>query len=388
MYNSDSKALLTMLDDACREHNIPENLSQFEKERRLFAEIFRTHKIPESLDKKRKAEKYSFLEGFIRPSLFRYRKITDFNIKALRGDYIPVARPSRMKATGDEADSQIIINYEKIQSEFSMHLSFDINYFAKWAFDGKPFPEEALKLVSQEMQEALEKAQGFMKGNLQLKPMLRVAQNHIRAELSKLTPNSGIKVIDVLQKSGYIACFCEDVCRNDMWEEFAKNEKGEDGYALEYDFKSLNLNYSSPEKNRNFMVLPVIYGEDYDATDLMVFGLLSDWLRRIVRQKPLVLFDELGWIRGYFYKKEKFRPEDEWRLVTPVTGTDAKPKIIGVKKDDDFSEVYVSPKAIYYALNIDKHSFDELDKIAVLKGLTRYRMIEDRDSGTLKPKKL
>jgi hypothetical protein len=106
-----------------------------------------------------------------------------------------------------------------------------------------------------------------------------------------------------------------------------------------------------------------------------------------VGHSPLTLPDELGWIKGYFYKKEEFRPEAEWRMVTPIKGV-AKPKIIGGNKNEDFSEVYVSPKAIYYALNITEPNFEMLDKIALSKGLDRYRMTEDENSGTLKAKKL
>lgn len=392
MHGFDSNDMQIVFESACKKYNIPENLSQFEKERRVFAEVFRTYIIPESLSKKEKMEKYSALEQFMRSSLFRYRKITDFNITALKGGYIPVVKPWRMKSANDETDSQIMIDYERIQADFSLYLSLDISYWERWAFAGKPFPDEALKCVSQDMQQVLRNSQGFLKGNLQLKPNIKKAREHIRAELAKLTPDRGTEVLDILQKTGYIACFCEDISNLDMWDEFAKNDINEEGYALEYDFSALRLNYFNPPRNRDFMILPVIYGEEYDATSLIVFTLLNGWLKRVVGtgrvgHRPLTLHDELGWIRGYFYKKERFRPEAEWRLITPIKGI-AKPKIIGVDTNDDFSEVHVPPKAIYYALNIADHNFDMLDKIAVSKGLTRYRMIEDKDNGALKPEKI
>ena len=83
-----------MINDACKKHNIPEHLSQFEKERRIFAEIFRDFSIPETLEKKEKSEKYSFLEKIIRPSLFRYRKINDKTTEALKSGYISALRYS------------------------------------------------------------------------------------------------------------------------------------------------------------------------------------------------------------------------------------------------------------------------------------------------------
>ena len=119
----------------------------------------------------------------------------------------------------------------------------------------------------------------------------------------------------------------------------------------------------------------------------MVVSILGDWLKRIVKNKPLAMPDELAWIRGYYYKKEEFREEDEWRLVTPIKG-EVKTQIIGANQDDDFSKVYVSPKAIYYAVNISNLNFEIIDKIAISNGLTRYRMIEDKDTGTLRPEKL
>ena len=256
---SESIIVQETFDNACKEYNIPEHLSLFEKERRIFAEIFGNFSIPETLDKKGKEGKYGFLEKIVRPSLFRYRKINDRTIAALKGEYISVAKPSRMKATGDEMDSQIIIDYEKIQSDFSLYLSLDISHWEKWAFDGKPFPDEALANVSQEMQMFLKNNQGFMKGNLQLKPQLKMAQSYIKADIAKLTPDNGIEILDVLQKTGYIASFCETVCSGDMWEGYAKDKDDVFGYALEYDFMSLNLNYSNPDRNKNFMILPAIW---------------------------------------------------------------------------------------------------------------------------------
>jgi len=56
-----------------------------QRRKRAFDEFFRTRSIPESLEQNKKAEIYGMLEHFIRPSLFRYRKIADFNIDALKG---------------------------------------------------------------------------------------------------------------------------------------------------------------------------------------------------------------------------------------------------------------------------------------------------------------
>jgi len=180
-----------LLEEACKNYNIPEHLSQFEKERHLFAEIFRTYKIPESLCDKEKSAKYKFLADLIRPSLFRYRKIVSHNISALKGDYISLAKPYKMGSTGDECDSQIIIDYEKIQSQFSIYLSLDVSYWEKWAFNGKPFPEDKLRLMSPEMQSIFVEAQGFMKNNLQLKSQLKIAKNFVCKEVEKLTLSKG-----------------------------------------------------------------------------------------------------------------------------------------------------------------------------------------------------
>ena len=76
---------LETFENACIKYNIPENLTLAERERLLFAEIFRTFIIPEVLDKKEKMGKYNFLEQVILPSLYRYRKIEGFNIDALKG---------------------------------------------------------------------------------------------------------------------------------------------------------------------------------------------------------------------------------------------------------------------------------------------------------------
>jgi len=189
-----------------------------------------------------------------------------------------------------------------------------------------------------------------------------------------------------------------------MREKFTRNkDTGEYDYALEHDFKALTLNYDRPASNKNFMILPVIYGEEYDTTDHIIHWLLCDWLKNITRNhfirnrktrsqsmlgaRPLTSLDEWGWIRGYFYKQEKFKEKEEWRLVTPIKG-EAKPKILGVSSDNDFSKAYVSPKSIYYSLNISDHNFEMLDKIVVSKGLVRYKMIKNENTGTLSPERI
>ena len=374
-----------LFDKACKQHDIPEYLSQREKERLLFAAIFKEYKIPEFWTASEKKEKYSGLQKMIRPSLFRYRKVQDHNINGLKGDYIPVSMPDMMGATGDDFDSQIFIDYAKVQSEFSLHLSLDTDYFAKWAFEGKPFPEDKLEMVSREMRSILENGQRHLRGNIGLKPMLRTAQAYIRGEVSKMTPDSGIEMLDVLQKTGYIACFCEDICLEHMWRNYGTDEKNQVGYALEYDFKSLGLNYHAPKKGNDFMVLPTVYGEIYDATELVIFTLMNNWMKRMLKQRPLKMPDELAWTKGYFYKHEKFRDEVEWRLVTPISGIETQ-TVIGANQDDrKHSKIYVSPKAIYYGFGISNENFEMLEEIAVKKNLIRYRMVEDTELNALRP---
>jgi len=337
------------------------------------------------LNEKEKRAKYAIMQTMIRSSLFRYRKVQEHNIKGLKYDYIPVSMPNMMGVTGDDFDSQIFVDYAKVQSEFSLHLSFDVNYFAKWAFEGRPFPKDKLDMVSPEMRRVLESGQICLRGNVGLKPMLRAAQVYIRNELSNMTPNSGIETLDVLQKTGYIACFCEDVCLKHMWSKYGTDEHNQVGYALEYDFKSLGLNYYQPDRGKDFMILPTVYGEIYDATEVIVFSLINNWMKRLTKQRPLKMPDELVWTKGYFYKHENFKEEDEWRLVTPISGIETQ-AIIGANRGDKrHSEVYVSPKAIYYGVGINNENFEMLEEIAVKKDLIRYRMVEDSKLNVLKP---
>jgi len=371
--------------DACDMYNIPKHLNQSKKERLLFTEIFREYKIPEYFSDAEKREKYKLLQNMIRTPLFRYRKVQEHNINALKGGYISVSMPDMMGTTGDDFDSQITIDYEKVQSEFSLHLNLDIEYFANWAFKGIPFPEDKLKMLSQNVRDTLVNSQGLLKGNVGLKPMMIAAQTYIKNELTKLTPCSGVETLDILQKTGYIACFCEDVCKANMWKCYATDNQNQIGYALEYDFKSLSLDYHKSANDKNFIILPTVYGEEYNATELIVFTLINEWFKKIVKQRPLKMPDELSWIKGYFYKHEKFEQEDEWRLVTPIKGMLSQGIIGAEQADKRHSKVYVPPKAIYYGLGISDENFKMLDEIAINKKLTRYKMVEDDKSSGVKP---
>ena len=44
-----------LLDEFCKKYQIPEGLTQSEKERRMFGEFFKSHSIPEFFDAKKKS---------------------------------------------------------------------------------------------------------------------------------------------------------------------------------------------------------------------------------------------------------------------------------------------------------------------------------------------
>jgi hypothetical protein len=154
-----------------------------------------------------------------------------------------------------------------------------------------------------------------------------------------------------------------------MWSDYADKHRG---YVLEYDFETLNPRFHTFDKcGERFLpdniVLPVIYGEQYDSTEFVICYMANELLREVDKRDIYVKQrDELWHIKGYLYKDSDYEPESEWRLITPIHGVP--------RKSESYSDVGGVPKAIYYGAEMPEESFLVLEAIAKEKQIVRYRM--------------
>jgi len=344
-------------------------LQQGDSYRQKFASLLRETIIPSNSDIKGKYENYDRLNGYINEympeSLFRYRAATTYSIEALRCGNISVTKPCEM---GDLFDSQIAVDIEQVVANIkTMEDSMDT--VANHLYEGRPLPDFALQAVSPIIRRVVVSNQDFLKGNLALKPMLKVFAGLFGKTLKKRAKTEYTRAIDVLRKTGYIACFCEEVDKLTMWDRYADKHKG---FALEYEFETLNarfqtINIVDKSKRHDYIILPVIYGEKYDSTPIVLHSLMNSFVREQGGENAYISHpDELWRIKGYLYKLADYEYEAEWRMITPM---------IGVVPDAcSYSSVNVIPKAIYYGAKMPNKTRQELDSIAKANGLLRYHM--------------
>ena len=337
--------------------------------RQEFAKLLRDTIIPVYNDISSKHKSYHRLNGYIKEnmpkSLFRYRSTETHNIKALRRGYIPVTKPSEM---GDVFDSQIAVDIKRVVAEIKA-MEDGTDAIANHVYEGKPIPKYALRAVSPRIRRVVVNNLYLTKTNLALKPLLRLCAAFVGGKLRKHAENEFKRTIDVLKETGYIACFCEDVNEVTMWDRYADKHKG---YALEYEFETLNAKFHTVETTNkrlqpDYIVLPVIYGEKYDSTLIVLHSLINGFARDLGGESAYINHpDELWCIKGYLYKSAAYEHEAEWRLITPMKGV--------VRDTGPYANVNAKPKAIYYGAEMPDKKLQELDKIATTNGLKRYRM--------------
>lgn len=283
--------------------------------RQEFAKLFREITIPANSERESKCASYHRLNSYIKDnmpnSLFRYRSTEIHNIKALRNGCIPVTKPSEM---GDVFDSQIAVDVNQVVDEIKA-MEGGIGSIANHLFEGKPIPSLALQAVSPRIRQMIVSNQDFLKGNLALKLLIKILAAFCGGKLRKRIAENELKrTTDVLRKTGYIACFCENVNRITMWDRYADKHKG---YALEYDFKTLNARFHTVDiANRrlqpDYIVLPVIYGENYDSTLIILHSLMNRFVCEKAGKDAYINHpDELWCIKGYLYKSGDYEPEAE-----------------------------------------------------------------------------
>jgi len=335
-----------------------------------FANLLRDTWIPAGYDNNSKLAQYAKLNGYIRESmpksLFRYRPPVERNITAFANNRILVTKPSEM---GDVFDSLITVDVERVIESIN-NMENRKDELTEFFFQGQQLPKPVLRHVSRGIRRAVLKNQNRVKGNIAARLAMKHVTSLVASDLREQAKMKLDTAIDILRNTGYIACFCEERDNLKMWSDYADKHKG---FVVEYDFESLNarlptVDLGKKHRQPDYIVLPVIYGEQYDSTDLVLFLLMNGLVKKYADKAHyyVKLHDELWCMKGYLYKSNDYKTEDEWRLITPMNGTSPN--------SNPFSSVDAKPKAIYYGAAIKDGDFQKLDEAAIRNGVTRYRM--------------
>jgi len=345
--------------------------------RNEFSRLLKKTKIPEYDDWETQTQKYGCINQFIcdniPTSLYRYRTTDEHNIQALKKGHLPVTKPSNM---GDIFDSLIAVDSDKVSSARNREFeAINIDAMAKALFNGEAIPYDVLKFLDPHAQTLIQKNKHRLKSDVSLKPMLKAAFDNVNKCTMKQIQALENATESTLQNIRFIACFCEDVSLVDMWSDYAGKHTG---YALEYNFKEKELR--CPKKHSNcknmqmkHVLFPVIYDETYDATDYALYIMIDTLMSRYINSTEAIrFFDWLFYIKGYAYKDERYRRENEWRLLTQMEHPD-----MYYSKLEPYASIPLLPSSIYFGVKMENETFEILNQIAIEKGLKRYRMVEE-----------
>jgi len=335
-----------------------------------FANLLRDTWIPAGFDNTSKLAQYAKLNGYIRESmpksLFRYRPPLERNITAFANNRILVSKPCEM---GDVFDSLITVDVERVIESIN-NMENRKDELTEFFFRGQQLPKSTLSQVSRGIRRTVLKNQKRVKGNIAARFAMKHVTSLVASDLREQVKMKFDTAIDILRNTGYIACFCEERDNLKMWSDYADKHKG---FVVEYDFDALNVRFPTVDlgiKHRypDYIVLPVVYGEQYDSTDLVLFLLMNSLVKKYSDKTHyyVKLHDELWCIKGYLYKPSDYETEAEWRLITPMNGTSPNA--------NPFSSVDAKPKAIYYGAAIKDEDMQKLDESAARQGISRYRM--------------
>jgi len=331
--------------------------------RQKFSTLLKKLKITKSDSKKEMREKYQYIDHFLRENiptkLYRYRKLEDHTLKALKNEHISTTKPCAF----EKFDSLIEINKKEVmRTVYKDFPRFDDLW--AWICSENRVPSSPLKRFPRIVQTVITIGLRIRKKDERFKKDIKASHENIRKIIDDQIQNMLENEIDELRYIRYIASFCEKIDAYKMWEDYAAHN----GFALEYNFKQ-----AIP---KNYTLFPVMYGEKYNATDLAIHKVVNQLPNLLIRvfnnhpfwhiffkkRKLLSSFDELFYLKGYAYKKERYRYEQEWRLLSPET----------VKNSCKYNHVSFNPVAIYFNKKMNLEVFNELNQIAKEKGLRRH----------------
>lgn len=309
---------------------------------------------------------YDIILPNIPEKLFRYRRIDKegYSKDSLRNGTISLCHAGMFP---DKYDSYLYVNRNHIQNELKSGLTSALQMLI-YNIKQNPTiikPEKITQILSyfeqgysekQIVDILLEQYSGFMD---EVETCMKKQESRFR------TPRNSAK----------IACFTESVQSKYMWDRYADGYKG---FALEYDFRECIFKYNA--KSLNVNIFPIIYTDlRLDVTDEESRIYVREFNKELECNKEwITLFDsifpinQLYWYKAYLYKdKKEYEHEREWRML-----------YYNLNDEEDYSLIPDCGclKAIYYGPDIDRKEKEELQKIAMQKGIKEYDVSLDIDS--------
>lgn len=315
----------------------------------------------------------NWIKGNLPASLYRYRTVTEYSLRALDTDEI---WGSVVDAFNDPFEWLPCYDQVTLSQNVCSQLQGDaVAEQLKWAAKGRYAPDfiaattpEIRKLFTKELQ----KFSDFsivtpIVDNARIGIVNEINQN-IQAYESDFFSHSYLE-----QHKRYVACLSEDYQSTLMWGHYADSHRG---FALEYDFSSLITDCSNQCANSyrcenfglNLPIAPVIYQDSkFDATVLMTAFIMKDIFKKLHMPAHPVNYDCLYLIKCLLVKALPWAYEKEWRLFSK-------------QKKEALSNQFgciavLKPKAVYLGNKMNIENQNKISEICKRKDIVCQRMM-------------
>lgn len=306
--------------------------------------------------------------------LYRFRKYSDYSIKALKNDEI---WGSNLWEFNDPYEFIPFYNLDVLENFIEKGLSYDNISQNINLLKSNKIPKELENALGRKViDELINRIPDDIDSNsIMIGCQLTKKQiiDFITCDFQSIIDNFFISILQA-ESQRHIACFCEKNDLTLMWGHYSDSHKG---FCLEYDFTS-NLKPCVGECNdirncNNFMlipsIVPVIYEENrFDATSHLL-TIIEHYLS-IKFNIPLSLHrsDTLLISKCLLSKSIDWKYEKEWRLFSPPCQDTITPhkKIFNAK-----------PTALYIGRKTPIEQEKELSDICKYKSIPCYKMVQN-----------
>lgn len=288
--------------------------------------------------------------------LFKYRNCCDNHISAFENDELWM---STSDLFNDPFDTLIQYDERKIRSAFDAVLQPGTpEAMMRYIADGGKIAEPVTTLInSTEIENMRAMAKDILSNGKVFAPTEEQMVSFLICRDTVLH-----RLPQIAQRFSSVLCFSETIDSILMWSHYSYNHTG---FALGYDLRSLLL-----PNDDNLGLYPVIYSEKrYNAEEFMLY--LSGFLMHA----PVHTADKMSTIKLLSYKSLDWQYEQEWRLIKSETSNLFQGHSEPIK---------LKPNSIYYGCHIAQEKYNELHKIALLKGIEEHFMTLDNASDEYK----
>lgn len=302
------------------------------------------------------------------PYLYKYRQCNDYAFSMLAEDYLWAAKPNEFL---DPIDSLIVLDLKKELSsiiEWLLTHCGELVYF-KIKPEGMTTPKgnqslekyiEAQKIITPDnKQNSITSVQHRLtieinklpwKMREEIKQRLKYFQtaefeNRIKESIQKLLHSTA----NSLRENLFVSCLTKRKDNQMMWETYALHYSG---FAIEYDICSSADRSEHVETIKR--LFPVIY-EEVPSFPMLEFA-KEYFDQELYKREMNKSRWETEFLKYTFYKKAKYKEEEEWRLVA---------------NENKIPSLCIS--GVYMGYKISKENEDKLVKICEKKGIRVFK---------------